>query len=66
LQKIDRIEISELISTDKQQWFILEKRPFLEEIEKFSPDEFELLNRGYSLEEIKNKTTFLKKFGTNE
>ena len=63
LEKIDKIELSALISSVKQQTFIKENRAYLEHIENYSVFEFELLNRGRNPEEIKNELAFFKKFG---
>lgn len=66
LEKIGRIEISEIISTEAQQAFIQENRAFLDMIENYSIFEFELLNSGRSIEEVKKEIAFSKKFETNE
>jgi hypothetical protein len=66
LEKIDRIEISEILSTEAQQAFIKAHRPFLDQIENYTAFEFDLLNKGRSIEEVKKEIDFLKKFETNE
>lgn len=63
LEKIDRIEISEILSSEAQQAFIMEHRSYLDLIEGYSVFEFELLNGGRSIEEVKKEAEFLKKFG---
>ena len=63
LQLIDRIETTELISTIKQQDFILQQKEYLKLIEGFTPYEFELLNSGRSLEEVKKEADFIRKMG---
>lgn len=62
LDKIDRIELSAIVSTEVQQNFILENRPYLNMIDGYSAFEFELLNSGRDLEEVKKEIEFLKKF----
>jgi hypothetical protein len=61
LEKIDRIELSAIVSTESQQAFIIEYRPYLDMIEGYSIFEFELLNSGRSIEEVKKEIEFLKK-----
>jgi hypothetical protein len=51
-----------MISSEKQQAFIIENRPFLEMIENYSEFEFELLNRGRNINEVEKEIAFLKKF----
>jgi len=62
LEKIDKIELSEIVSSKKQQKFINESRPYLDMIENYSAFEFELLNSGRTVEEVKKEIDFLKKF----
>jgi hypothetical protein len=61
LQKIDQIEISELVSTRSQQNFIKEHQDYLKMIEGYSHFEFELLNSGRSIEEVKKEIEFVNK-----
>jgi hypothetical protein len=61
LEKIDRIEISELKNSKKQFDFIINLRAYLEKIEDYSAFEFELLNRGRTIEEVNKEIAFLKK-----
>lgn len=61
LEKIDKIELSELVSTDKQQAFIREHWDYLNMIENYSAFEFELLNSGRGVDEVKREIEFLKK-----
>jgi hypothetical protein len=60
LKKIDEIEISELVSTDSQQAFIKDHWEYLNMIENYSAFEFELLNSGRSIEEVKKEVEFFK------
>ncbi len=61
LEKIDRIELSELISSEEQFAFISKHRDYLDLIEDYSEFEFELLNRGRSAEDINKELELLKK-----
>ena len=62
LKKIDQIELSEFVSTKPQQAFILENREYLDMIENYSAFEFELLNSGRDIDQVKKEISFLKKF----
>jgi hypothetical protein len=62
LEKIDQIELSDFVSTEGQQAFIKDHREYLDMIENYSAFEFELLNSGRNIEEVKKEITFLKKF----
>jgi len=59
--KITGIELSEFISSEPQQKFLLEHKEYLAHIENYSIFEFELLNNGRSLEEVKKEIAFLNK-----
>ena len=62
LEKIDRLEISEFISTEKQHAFITAHRSYLDMIANYSTFEFELLNMGRTVDEVVKEVNFLKKF----
>jgi hypothetical protein len=62
LEKIGRIELSELMSSEQQQAFLLEYRDYLKHIENFSSFEFELLNSGRPIDEVQKEIEFLKKY----
>lgn len=62
LEKIHKIEVSEIVSTEKQKSFILENKEYLDMLEGCSAFEFELLNTGRSISEIKKDIAFLRKF----
>jgi hypothetical protein len=62
LNKIDQIAISDFVSTDAQQAFIRDHQEYLGLIENYTAFEFELLNSGRSIEEVKKEIEFLKKF----
>jgi hypothetical protein len=62
LEKIARIELSELISTENQRSFIIDHLDYLKHIEDYSTFEFELLNNGRSIAEVTKEIDFLKKY----
>ncbi len=62
LLKIDQIELSDFISTESQQVFIRKHRDYLKLIENYTAFEFELINRGRDINEVKKELEFLKKF----
>lgn len=62
LKKIDKIELSEMVSTEGQQLFLKEKQEYLKHIEGYSAFEFEMINRGRSLEDVQKEMDILKKF----
>jgi hypothetical protein len=62
LSRIDQIELSEIVSTTPQQTFIKENREYLDLIQDYTSFEFELLNSGRNIEEVKKEAAFLKKF----
>lgn len=59
--KIAAIELSELLSTEPQQQFLAQHIEYLTQIENYSDFEFELLNRGRSIEQVNKELDFLKK-----
>lgn len=61
LEKIDKIELSEFVSTTAQQAFIRDHQDYLKMIEGYTRFEFELLNSGRSIEEVKKEIDFFKK-----
>jgi hypothetical protein len=61
LEKIDRIEISEILSTEGQQAFITDHLEYLQQIEGYNAFEFELLNHGRTVEDVRKEIEFLKK-----
>ena len=63
LEKISRIEVSETISTTQQKEFINQHKDYLKHIEGFSSYEFELLNSGRDIEEVKKEAELIKKLG---
>lgn len=61
LHKIDEIELLEIVNTQPQQSFIKDHWDYLQAIENYSAFEFELLNSGRSIEEIKKELDLFKK-----
>jgi hypothetical protein len=60
-EKISRIELSEFISSEPQQKFLIDLKDYLIHIENYNEFEFELLNRGRSPEEVTKEMDLLKK-----
>jgi hypothetical protein len=63
LEKIDKIELSEFVTTKAQKSFIIEHREYLDMIENYSVFEFELLNSGRDIDHVKKDIDFFKKVG---
>jgi hypothetical protein len=63
LRKIERIEIAEMIPTSNQKEFIIQHKDYLSHIEGFTSYEFELLNSGRDIEEVKKEAELIKKLG---
>jgi hypothetical protein len=64
IRKIEQIQTSNILDTSKQQDFILMNKAHIQLLETFDALEFEMLNRGRSMEEVKKESALLKKFGT--
>jgi hypothetical protein len=64
LEKIERIETSELKNSQKQLDFLLQHREYLEMLEDYSPFEFELLNSGRTVEDVNKEIALLKKLSS--
>lgn len=63
LKKVEEIEISEILSTKAQQAFINKHKDYLKLIEGYSVFEYELLNTGRSLEDVKREMELFKNLG---
>lgn len=63
LDKIDAIEISNIISTTAQRQFIKEHKDYLLHIEDFSNYEFELLNSGRNIKEVMEEAALIRNLG---
>ena len=59
--KITKIELSELMSSGPQQKFLDDHKDYLAHIENYSVFEFELLNHGRSIDDIRVEMEFLRK-----
>jgi hypothetical protein len=62
LEKIDKIEQSEIVSPEKQLHFIKSNKAYLDMIQNYSSFEFEMLNSGRSIDDVKKEVEFFKKF----
>ena len=62
VDKISRIEISEIQAKEQLKDFILQQSEKIDLLSTFSADEFEKLNSGMSLDKVKWEADFLKKF----
>ena len=62
LEKIGQIELSELLSSEQQQAFLLKHRDYLKHIENYSSFEFELLNSGRPIDEVQKEIELLSKY----
>jgi hypothetical protein len=62
LDKLKKIEYSKAISSEKQLDFIKSNKTYLDMIQNYSSFEFEMLNSGRSIDEVKKEIEFLKKF----
>jgi hypothetical protein len=60
VEKINQLESATFINTDRQQAFILKRKDYLQWIGPFNSFEFELLNTGRSIEEVKKEIEILK------
>jgi len=62
IDKISRIEVSEILASDQLTNFILERSERISLFSTFSAYEFEKLNSGMNLDKVKWEAEFLKKF----
>jgi hypothetical protein len=63
LEKISSIETTERISSSSQAAFLRNHKEYLDHIEGFTSYEFELLNTGRDIEEVKKEAELIKKLG---
>jgi hypothetical protein len=61
--KIESIEIVDIISTEVQEQFILQKQKDIDAFASFSVDDYARVNKGESLKDILLEKEMLKKFG---
>ncbi|NCU03482.1 MAG: hypothetical protein GXC73_05795 [Chitinophagaceae bacterium] len=66
LKKISQIEEEEQIATTRQKEFINFHNSYLQLLKDFSSYEFELLNSGRDVEEVKKEADFIKKMGQHD
>ncbi|RYY68322.1 MAG: hypothetical protein EOO13_12635 [Chitinophagaceae bacterium] len=62
LDKIASLENKEKINNEGQLRFINEKKDFLKQISGYTVNEFEMINRGRSPQEVEKEMAILKKF----
>ncbi|MFT3846119.1 MAG: hypothetical protein QM725_13775 [Lacibacter sp.] len=62
LEKLRRIEQTEVINTEKQQKFISTNRAYLDMLSHYSNFEYELLNSGRNRDEVLREIEFFKKY----
>ena len=62
--KIEAIELSEITSSEPQQRFLIEHRDYLKQIENYSAFEFELLNLGRSVEDVRREIESINKIAS--
>lgn len=55
IEKIETIRLSELLATEAQKNFLTQNRDYLNHIRDYSSFEFDLLNRGRSLEDVQRE-----------
>jgi hypothetical protein len=63
VEKIIRIEVSQIASNSDLEDFIVENKSYLETVAGFSSYEFDKLNTGTDLKSVLFEKNFLKKFG---
>jgi hypothetical protein len=61
LQKVEKIENAELLGAEDQLSFIKEHQKYLEALASYSSFEFELLNKGRSIDEVTKEIEMMKK-----
>jgi hypothetical protein len=63
VEKITRIEQSQISSNKALEDFIIQNRGYLDAVRNFTAEDFERLNTGTSLKVLLSEKEFLKKFG---
>lgn len=63
LEKLDSIERTNQIELDIQRNFLLEKGAYLNSIERFGQYEFQMLNKGRSVDEIQREMDLIQNLG---
>jgi hypothetical protein len=62
VEKIERIEVSQIVSNKKLEDFIIRMKPQLEKTASYTAADFERLNLGLTVDQIEYEREFLKKF----
>ena len=60
---MDSIERTNQIELDIQRNFLIEKRAYLNSIERFGQYEFQMLNKGRSVDEIQREMDLIRNLG---
>lgn len=64
IRKIDEIEISQIASTTKMESFILDNVQFLADVTDFTSYEFDQLNMGVPIEDVKAERALVRKYSS--
>jgi hypothetical protein len=62
IEKIEKIEVPDILSNLNQYQFLNENKEYLNKISNFTAHDFHKLNSGYTTEDIVKENAFLKKF----
>ena len=62
VEKIEQIEISQIVAHEKFENFIIERKEYLQKLESFSAYYFDKLNTGTPFQDIVKEIEFLQKF----
>lgn len=63
VEKIEKIELSQISSNENLENFILQNKSYLETLQSFSADDYSRLNTGVPYQDIFFEKEFFKKFG---
>lgn len=63
VEKIEKIELSQIPSNENLENFILQNKSYLETLQSFSADDYSRLNTGVPYQDIFFEKEFFKKFG---
>lgn len=63
VEKIEKIELSQISSNENLENFILQNKSYLETLQSFSSDDYARLNTGVPFQDIFFEKEFFKKFG---
>jgi hypothetical protein len=62
IDKIERIEVSQIVSNSNLEAFIIKRKSQLEKLATYERGDFEKLNLGLTVEQVEYERAFLKKF----